>query len=581
VDSAGECFDSRPVGHGVSEYTLRVGHSVLLDMAGIEALVRAGEVDAEAAGTPAVSWLGAPLLGPDGAMGLVAVQSYREQVVYDPDDADLLTFVSHQIASSVERLLQAEALYKLNAELERRVQDRTAELRMQIAVREQVQEQLKHQVLHDPLTELPNRVHLRERLQRALAREPAGDARRFALLYLDVDRFKLFNDSFGHAVGDAVLREVSRRLQTCVREPDLVSRLSGDEFAILLEHCDEAATACRVAERIQSRLEAPIAAGERELRASVSIGIAISSPGCHGVDSVLHDADTALYRAKAAGRNRYVVHDPSLDGAGTNVLDLALQLRNALTLNQLQPHFQPIVRLDDGAVVGYEALVRWQHPVRGLLAPGAFLPVAQETGLIEAVDWHMYRIACAAARPLVAPGRYLTLNVSAPHFQREDFGQRLLALLAEIGFDPRCLRLEVTEGTLLADPQAVARILQGLLEAGVEAALDDFGTGYSSLGYVHRFPLRMIKIDRTFVTHLGQAEAPRSTAIVGAVLSLTQALGMELVAEGVENEAQRQALIALGCRHAQGYLFGRPAPAACWLALDVPARPEVGAGGAG
>jgi diguanylate cyclase (GGDEF)-like protein len=564
VDATGEDYSARPLGRGLSEYVIRHGRTALLDPQAIDSLVARGEVEPSAVGAPALCWLGVPLLGPEGVMGLVAVQSYRSDLTYTASDAELLTFVSYQIASSLQRRQQAEALHRLNAELEQRVLDRTRELRQQISVREQVEAQLKHQVMHDPLTGLPNRLYLRDRLERALAGQQRNAERSFALLYLDVDRFKLFNDSLGHLAGDAVLREVSRRLQQCVREPDVVARLSGDEFAILLEDCPVPATACKVAQRIQARLQAPMQIGERELQTSASIGIAISHARHQVTDDLLHDADVALYRAKAAGRQRFVLFDETLQKTAMNVLDVEQQLRNALLAGEFQPFFQPIVRLQDARVVGYEALVRWQHPVRGLLGPADFLPVAEESGLIEAIDWHMYRLACQAGAALVRDGGYLTLNISPRHFQNDDFDQRLLTLAAETGFDPARLRIEVTEGTLLGDPEAVARILRRLQESCIGAALDDFGTGYSSLGYVHRFPLKMIKIDRSFVHPLGDELQQRSSAIVGAVLSLAGALGLEVVAEGVETEAQRQVLVGMGCVYAQGFLFGRPQPAAHW-----------------
>ena len=566
VDTAGERRHARPLGRGLSEHVIAHGQPLLIDDAGVAAMIARDELapQARGSGTPAVCWLGVPLQGADGVLGVVAVQSYRPELMYGTEDAELLGFVAHQIATSLQRRRQAEALHTLNAELEQRVQIRTRELRREISIREQVEAQLKHQVMHDPLTGLPNRLYLRDRLERALSSKQRNTRNSFALLYLDVDRFKLFNDSLGHQAGDAVLREFSRRLLECVRGPDIVSRLSGDEFAILLEEGNQPGTACKIAQRIQNRMQEPIQVGDHALQASASIGIAIGHERYQTIDEMLHDADVALYRAKAAGRQRFVLFDEVQQNTAMSVLELELQLRNALHAGEFRPYFQPIVRLDDASIVGYEALIRWQHPSRGLLTPGDFLPVAEESGLIEAIDWHMYKIACQAARDFVREGEFLTLNISPRHFQYEDFDQRLLALLQDTGFPPDRLRVEVTEGTLLADPEAVARILQRLQDALIGAALDDFGTGYSSLGYVHRFPLKMIKIDRSFIRDLGQAEERRSMAVIEAVLSLARSLALGVVAEGVETEAQRQALLAMGCAHAQGFLFGRPAPALEW-----------------
>lgn len=565
VDAREVQFPSRPFGYGMTEYVIRMGHTVLKSAAEIDALIAAGTVHAATYHTPAQSWLGAPLLGSGGVMGVVAVQSYRSGRSYNQQDADLLTFVSYQIASTLQRRQQDEALQALNAELEDRVHIRTQELRQQIAVREQVQEQLQHQVMHDTLTGLPNRRFLRERLEQAVREQQGSSLRRFALLYLDVDRFKLFNDSFGHLVGDAVLREVAARLHACVRSPDIVGRLSGDEFSIFLDNCAQPAVACMVAQRIQAKMKDPVLAGGHALHVSVSIGIAMSHPRYTSVDAMLHDADTALYQAKAAGRQRYVLFDESQPTPAMNVLDLEQQMRSALAAGQFEPFFQPIVRLADGVVQGYEALVRWQHPTRGLLGPAEFLPTAEESGLIESIDWHMYDAACRAAVGLLQPAQTLNINISPRHFQSKNFGKRLLALLRTTGLEPTRLCVEVTESTLLHNPDEVAQVLFQFSEAGINTALDDFGTGYSSLSHVHRFPITSLKIDRSFVQALGDAHEHRSAVIVAAVLGMAHSLQIGVVAEGVEDQAQREKLLAMGCERGQGFLFGRPQPAAYWL----------------
>ena len=565
VDDKDGVRPPRPLGRGLSEYVIRTGKPLLLDSRRARALMDAGEIEATpGVGTISLYWLGVPLLDSERVIGVIAVQSYSEDLAYDERDAELLQFVSYQIANSLQRRTSAEALRRLNAELEQRVQDRTRELREQIAVREQVEAQLKHQVMHDPLTGLPNRLYLRDRLERAIAGLRRNPERRYALLYLDVDRFKLFNDSLGHLAGDEVLREVSRRLGECIREPDVVARLSGDEFAVLLEDVPVPKVACKVAQRIQDALSLPMQIAGRELQTSASIGIAIGDARYASTDELLHDADVALYRAKSAGRQRFVLFDDSLQQQALDVLGVEHELRSALVRREFEPYFQPLVDLVDGRVIGYEALVRWRHPERGILPPGEFLPVAEDSGLLEAIDWAMYRLACEAGASLVGEGQFMTLNISPRHFQDPEFDTHLLALAREAGFDPARLRIEVTESTLLGDPDAVAAILERLREACVDAALDDFGTGYSSLGYVQRFPLKMIKIDRSFVEPLGNGLSPRSSAIVAAILALAQSLGLDVVAEGIETDAQRQALQQMGCVHGQGFLFGRPEPASHW-----------------
>lgn len=313
VDAGDGPKRSRPLGRGLSEYVMRQGTGLLSDLAMDQQLAEAGEIDPiPTTAAPSLLWLGVPLLDRNQVIGVIAVQSYTADVTYDARDMELLTFVSHQIASSLQRRRGAEKLRLLNAELEHRVLTRTRELQDQIAVREQVEAQLKHQVMHDPLTALPNRLYLRDRLERAIAGLRRSPDRPFALLYLDIDHFKLFNDSLGHLVGDEILREVARRMAECIRAPDLVARLSGDEFAILLEYAPEPHAACVVAERVQDALNKPMRVGGRELRTSASIGIAIGDLRYRGTDALLHDADVALYRAKSAGRQRYVLFDGSL-----------------------------------------------------------------------------------------------------------------------------------------------------------------------------------------------------------------------------------------------------------------------------
>lgn len=561
VDYSGSQLLSRQMGKGMSEYAINQARTLLLTKSDIDQLIVQGHVDAATYGSPAESWLGAPLLGAHGVMGVVVVQSYQPDMHYTQQDADLLTFVSYQIASTLQRRQQDMALQTLNAQLEQRVEERTQELRRQIIVREQTQQQLKHQVMHDPLTGLPNRLFLHNRLEQALVKQQQCPDQHFALLYLDVDRFKMFNDSLGHLIGDAVLKAVAERLMDCTRAPDTLGRLSGDEFAILLESCPQPATACLIAQRIQERMEAAIEAGGRVLHVSVSIGIAISSSNYQTVDQLLHDADTALYRAKSAGRRRYVLFDEKLQTSATNILDLEQQMRTALETGQFIPFFQPIVQLEDSTITGYEALIRWQHPERGLLSPAAFLPAADATGLIEAIDWHMYQLALQAAVPMLTQDRVLNINISPRHFQSPHFIMRLLDMLDQNGLAYHQLCIEVTETTLLSDPANAERILNILNEAGIRIALDDFGTGYSSLSHVHQFPLKTLKIDRSFITPLGSSRPQRSIAIVSAVLSLAASLDLHVVAEGVETAAQRDKLLLMGCGYAQGFLYGKPAPA--------------------
>jgi len=554
----------RPLSRGLSEYVLRTRQPLLATGGEMRALEARGEIEYHPGrGRRSKFWLGIPLFLGDDVIGLVVVQSYDPSIGYGQNDRELLEFVASQIASSLHRRRSAQVLQHAYAQLEERVAERTLELRREITERERVQDQLQHEVMHDALTGLPNRGQLHARIARVLGRLQLEPQRRCALLYLDVDRFKVVNDSLGHLAGDDLLREVARRLQACVRKPDLVARLSGDEFAILIEDASIDASgrptaAIAVAERVLELLSRPMPVGGRALEPSASIGIAVGDARYSEVDDLVRDADTALYRAKALGRKRWQLFDESLQRTAIDVLEMEGELREALRLDQLEPYFQPIVRLRDGKVVGHEALMRWNHPRRGVLAPGDFLAVAEESGLIDAMDWRLFKRSAAWAAQM-PPGTYLSINVSPRHLRREDFDQRMLELLGRTGMDPKHLVIEVTEGSLLDDPDNARMILTRLQSHGVGTALDDFGTGYSSLSYLHAFPLRVLKIDRTFLASLGQQG--HSAAVISAVIALAGALGLDVVAEGIETEEQRQALLELGCEFGQGYLFGKPMPA--------------------
>lgn len=559
-------WDTRRRGRGLTEFVLRTGAPQRVDQSRSITLQAEHEIEADMVGVPTQVWLGVPLVEAGRAIGVVAVQDYDSSDSYSDRDIELLTFVAQQIASSLQRRRAAEQLQRANSELEMRVRERTAELREQILERERIEASLKHQVMHDPLTDLPNRGYLRDHIERAISLKRRDPEQGFALLYVDIDRFKVINDSLGHLAGDEVLREMARRMSRCVREPDLVARLSGDEFAMLICDGHMPETASKVAQRLLGLLERPVDAGGRVLQLSASVGISVIDGRYANADQVLHDADLALYRAKEAGRNRFELFDEVMHRNAMDVLDLEQGMRDALGRDEFEPWFQPLVRLSDGAIQGYEALLRWNHPERGMLAPGAFLGVAEDSGLIEAIDWRMFERALEAGKALAGRSRYITLNASPRLFHRGDFDQRLLALAARLEFDPCLLRIEVTEGSLLRDPEAMVGILQRLADAGVEAALDDFGTGYSSLGHVHRFPLRMIKIDRSFVIPFAEGAAPRrSSALIEAILALGRALDVEIMAEGIETPAQCGALQSMGCVFGQGYLFGRPAPAKDWI----------------
>ncbi len=519
--------------------------------------------DSDAAiGPISQDWLGVPMVLDGQVRGAVVVQSYDARIGYSEDDRALLGYVAQHILTA---LLRRQA----RAELERQVELRTheladavTELRGQIAERERVEAQLKHEILHDALTGLPNRTSLLDCLGRALRRAQRDPAFRFAVLFLDLDRFKIVNDSVGHLVGDEMLKEASARLAGCVRAPDLVARLGGDEFALLLENVESTDAVVHVAQRLLEAVSQPMRLAGKELFTSASIGIALSNERYRSAEELLRDADVAMYRAKERGRQRFEMFDERLHQEALRLLDLEGDLRRALLRREFEPHFQSIVRLEDGMLVGREALLRWRHPQRGLLLPADFLGVAQESGSAEQIDWQMFEQTCREVPRLTEGGSYVALNVGARHFRSPELAQTLLGMFTIYGIAPNTVRVEITEDALLENPEQVCDTLSQLRAAGVLVALDDFGTGYSSLSYLHRFPLHTVKIDRSFVADLSSDKRASSIAVVRAVLALANALGMEVVAEGIETSDQRDCLLDLGCRLGQGFLFAHPRPAA-------------------
>ncbi len=578
IDERDQRHPTRPLGRGLSEYVLRSAHPLLIDRAGIEALADVGEVVSQ--GTKSVCWLGVPLMIDNRPRGLITVQSYTPDYLYTARDEELLSFVSFHIANALERRQADESLRQAYAELERRVENRTRELadtnrelRDQISVRESVEGKLKHEAMHDSLTGLPNRSQLLVALRRSLTRFHADPAHAFAVLFLDLDRFKVVNDSVGHLVGDELLKEAATRISKCIRDPDLVARLGGDEFAIVIDRIGDPTEAVSVADRVIRSLSEPMRIAGKELYTSASIGIALSHARYLNPEELLRDADVAMYRAKAAGRQRFALFDEGLHEDALRQLELEGDLRRGVQRAEFEPYYQPIVRLSDGAVVGYEALMRWLNPERGCVEPAGFLLTAEETGTLPQIDWQIYDQVCCDVRSLGADGRYVSINVSPRHLRAHGFSERLLALLASHEVNPALLRLEVTEGALLENPDQVQLCLAQLRTAGIKTLLDDFGTGFSSLSYLHRFPLQGLKIDRSFVAALQYGESGGSTAIVRAIRLLADSLGLEVIAEGIETEEQRQQLRLLGLTLGQGYLFARPAS---MLEVNERASPTYG-----
>ena len=428
-----------------------------------------------------------------------------------------------------------------------------------VTARKALEEQLTHQAFHDSLTALANRELFRERLGYALRRRP-GRTEPLTVLVLDLDNFKNVNDGQGHHVGDQVLGEVARRIAQTVREGDTAARLGGDEFAVLLEDaCVDEAN--EVAARITEVLGLPVAINGHEHRVEASIGIATAMPGTASSDELLRNADVAMYWAKSRGKGTVAVYDEALHQVALDRLELVRELQEAIRGDQLTLHYQPLVSLDQGRVTGFEALVRWQHPRRGLLQPLQFLPEAEQSGLIVPLGSWVLREACHAGAALnaersVADATSMSVNVAAQHLVRPDFLDEVVSALAVSGMRPDRLVLEITEGALLSDLEAAVAVLTQLKALGIRIAVDDFGTGYSSLSYLNRLPVDILKIDKSFVDGLGTSD--QATTVVETIISMSRTLRLACVAEGVESHEQATWLREANCTSGQGYLWSRP-----------------------
>lgn len=426
--------------------------------------------------------------------------------------------------------------------------------------RKDAERHLNYLANHDSLTGLPNRNLLHDRLTHAITRRRDGV---LAVLFLDLNRFKLINDSYGHDVGDELLKEVATRISASLRAEDTVARLGGDEFVVLLEDLPGSDAAAQAAGKIAARLSAPVVIGGRELPLGASIGIALHPRDGDSAQDLLKNADSAMYRAKEEGRGSFCFFSGEMNARAVSRLTLENELRRALDQGELEVFYQPQVAMTDGTLLGAEALVRWRHPAKGLISPVDFIPVAEETGLIVALGEQVLRAACNQIVAWGTSGRppiMVAVNLSARQFRQPDLVTTIAAILQETGADPGRLELEITESVAMLDADNAIAALRQLRAMGISLAIDDFGTGYSSLSYLKRFPIHRLKIDRSFIQSI--PDDNDDTAIVRAIAAMAGSLKLELLAEGVETEAQRQFLESAGCTVAQGYLFGRPMPAA-------------------
>lgn len=507
------------------------------------------------------------------------VRATGRRVASQSDSVDLIWIFE----DVTERHQAEEALLRAHDELEQRVVERTAELasansqlQEEVFERMQAEQRIWHVAHHDGLTGLPNRTLLHDRLEQALAQAQRG-RHRVAVMFLDLDRFKSVNDSLGHAVGDELLKHVAERLKGVVRAVDTVSRLGGDEFVIVLHEMSSPDDAVQVAEKILNAMAAEVRIDSHRLRATPSIGISVFPDDGDEVFALMKNADTAMYHAKAAGRNNFQFFASQMNAQASHFFTLENRLRHAIEAGQLLLHYQPLINWSGRAVCGMEALVRWNDPEHGLIAPGEFIPIAEETGLIMPIGEWVLSAALRQNRSWQQEGRPLlpvSVNLSPRQFRQKDLVDNLRRILADTGQPARLLELEITETTLMHDIDETRAKLDEISAMGVRLAIDDFGTGYSSLSYLKRFPVHKLKVDQSFVRDL--TLDPEDAAIVTAIVGLARSLGLNLLAEGVESREQLDVLLGLGCDEFQGYLFSHPLPPASADSIFRPQLPQAG-----
>lgn len=504
----------------------RTDRPLLLDRESLLKLYQEGTI--KSYGDLSACWLGVPFHSGDSVHGVVVVQSYIDDIYYDHRDLELLTFVAQHISNALERVFS--------------------------------ERKLQHLALHDNLTNLPNRALFLDRVRHSFQRMQRFPEQKLAVMYLDLDKFKVVNDTHGHAIGDAFLIAVGQLLTVCMRQSDTLARLGGDEFAILLEDVDSMLTIEVVAQRILTALQSPVTVGDFSILASTSIGISFCQLDAPGLvpDELIRQADIAMYQAKKDGRGIYRVYDVTMQVDDGPQWNLEQDLKLALVAEQLFLMYQPIVSLVDQSLQGFEALIRWQHAEHGSISPDQFIPIAEQSRLIVRIDHYVLRLALTQAGLWFSSNKqyYISVNVCGMTLSEPGFVEWLQHLMHEHQLPASCVALEITERALIENISQAKKCIQHLRSIGIQVLLDDFGTGYSSLSYLSEFKLDVLKIDRSFIGHM--QESMTDHPIVTTIIALANTMQLKVVAEGIETELQQRILQQLGCDYGQGYFYAKP-----------------------
>lgn len=559
---------------GLTELAVKTGKPLLISQGKMHTLGDDGELEQQAFNLKypleklPKAWLGAPLIDRGKIIGVLAIQHYQDAEAYKINDLKIIRFVGQHIATAILRKTAQDNTQRSKAELEKIVNQRTEELqasnlnlRMQIEERKKAEEQLFYEAHHDALTKLPNRAMFSDRLsfaQRHLKRHPNN---RFAVLFIDLDRFKVINDTLGHIAGDNFLIEIANRLAECVRDNDILARLGGDEFVILLDSLQSQDDVEEVASRIISAVSQPFDLDGHCLYSNASIGIALCSQHYKDANEILRDADAAMYQAKSLGRGRYVFFDESMREQLIASMTLEQELRVAIKEEQFELHYQQISDLMLTNTIGFEALLRWNHPTKGLLTPSEFLYMAEETGMILEIETWVIAEVCLQLKNWLDDetehkNAFIGVNLSGRHLTQANQLNKLICLIKEHTIEPERLILEFNEAAFSKNNELALKGLRKLKELGVKLALDDYGAGQSSLNFLHNYPFEFIKLDRSFIRTLNGND--KNLSLVKALHDLGGNFGYRLVAEGIETEEVLQKLMAVGCDFGQGYHISRP-----------------------